>query len=379
MTRYTRVRLEPNGPFHFGGRGIGLEYSDSWLTADGLFSALCNVLAVQQGSAAVTDLLNSFVRAESKEAVPFRLTSLMPYAGKTYFLPYPMIGPPRVTGSDTLSNRKLFKGIHWLSQAVFQQVVSYQQPLGASQNEEPITIQSGSIWLTANEKQHLETFTAHDKKTDELKKGILWRNDIRPRVTVDRRASASAIYSVGGVYFNKTKDQHAGLYTVIEWLAANDTLRDQIQKAFAWLGETGLGGKRNSGFGVFSPAPEDLQTWNPGAATGDYFTTLAPYNPRASEQETIQSGSRYELILQRGWMSITGFQNVRRSSVRMIADGSLLHWPAQYEPLGRVVDVTPQKVKDAHGPAIFRYGLAFPVRVENAAVQGYDSQSRGAS
>ena len=44
MTRYTRVRLAPRGPFHFGGPRGGMEHSEVGLPADSLFSALCVTL-----------------------------------------------------------------------------------------------------------------------------------------------------------------------------------------------------------------------------------------------------------------------------------------------------------------------------------------------
>ena len=72
MTRYTRVRLAPRGPFHFGGRGVGMEHSEVGLPADSLFSALCVTLGESAGGAAVEALLARFPTAETagRGAVP---------------------------------------------------------------------------------------------------------------------------------------------------------------------------------------------------------------------------------------------------------------------------------------------------------------------
>ena len=98
MTRYTRVRLAPRGPFHFGGRGVGMEHSEVGLPADSLFSALCVTLGESAGGDAVEALLARFPTAETRAEAPFRLTSLMPYAGGVYFLPYPHDRPTEGDG-----------------------------------------------------------------------------------------------------------------------------------------------------------------------------------------------------------------------------------------------------------------------------------------
>lgn len=375
MTRYTRVRLEPGGPFHFGGRGIGLERSDISLPADSLFSALCSVLAQAAGADAVGALLRQFVEAEANGAAPpFRMTSLMPYAANVFLLPYPMIGPPLVTGAADLRTRKTFKKIAWVSDQVFGRLARYQTPTEALNGNAPVTIQSGAVWLNTAQRQDLLRFEARNSETREVQKSVLWRTDARPRVTVDRRTSASAYYAVGNTHFNRAGSDRAGLYTVIEWLAADETLRRQVRTAFELLGDVGIGGKRSNGLGVFAPQFDDLVTWAPGPTAGGFFTTLAPYNPRFSEQTVIGPGSHYEIDLRRGWLSLPGYTNTRRCSVRMIADGSVLRWPASGEPWGRLVNATPKKVQTAGGPTIYRYGLAFPVRIADAATAAVQDQ-----
>ena len=174
-------------------------------------------------------------------------------------------------------------------------------------------------------------------------------------------------------------DTHlAGLYTVIEWLNADDDTREQIRSAFLELGYDGIGGERSVGFGQFEVDWNDSETGVPGADQGSYFATLSPFYPKVSEKAVLSDGARYDITLQRGWLSLPGFQNVRRSSVRMLEDGSVLRWPAPADPVGSLADVTPQKVLDAAGPTIYRYGLAFPVRISDAAMQQVPEENREA-
>ena len=378
MTRYTRVRLAPRGPCHFGGRGVGMEHSEVGLPADSLFSALCVTLGESAGGAAVEALLAQFPKEGTPAAAPFRLTSLMPYAAGVYFLPYPMIGPPKVKGATDLHRRKDFKEIAWVSEAVFRQLARGEQPKSAVGDDgRPITIHGGKIWLTQAEADELKIFEARNPETHAVEKPILWRTDKRPRVTVDRMTSASAVYSTGTTEFNRAKktgpdreprEVTAGLYTVIEWLQADDALRDQIETAFKVLGAAGIGGERSSGYGQFEPTCEPLATWDVAAAAGNYFTTLAPYLPAAQERGVIGSGARYEIVLRRGWLSLAGHQNLRRGTARMIADGSVLCWPADREPLGTLADVTPGPLDGVSDRRIYRFGLAFPVRIADAAM-----------
>lgn len=371
MTRYTRVRLRPRGPFHFGGRGVGLEHSEVSFPADSLFSALCIAMAQRRGAGPVEALLAQFKSAETVDTTPFRLTSLMPYAGEVMLMPYPQIGLPNVPGAADLRTRKLFKDIEWVSQAVFNDLAQGQTPAAALEGDKPITIQGGKVWLTASEVDALHAFAPKNQDGSAKAMPALWTTWHRPRVTVDRTTSASAVYSVGSTLFHrygKAKDETAGLYTMVEWLAADGDNRRMIETAFEDLGYDGIGGKRSNGFGQFHPICTEVDSWEVGAGNGGYFTTLAPYHPRPKEQAVIGPGARYEIALRRGWLSLAGYTNVRRASVRMIAEGSVLCWPTDREPLGGMADVTPKKMEGTGAPTIFRYGLAFPVRIADAAM-----------
>jgi hypothetical protein len=67
-------------------------------------------------------------------------------------------------------------------------------------------------------------------------------------------------------------------------------------------------------------------------------------------------------------LGLQGYQNLRRASVRMIAEGSVLCRPSQGEPFGDLADVTPDALGAGH--RIYRYGLAFPVPVARDAMKG---------
>lgn len=371
MTGYTRVHLVPRGPFHFGGRGVGMEHSDVGLAADSLFSALCVTIAEDSGAAEIEALLHRFDRARSARP-PFRLTSLMPYAGPVHFLPYPLVGPPKTPAAADMRRRKKFKDIAWVSESVFRVLVrGLAVPDEALDRGAPVTLHGGKVWVTTAERQALAAFTARDPETGAEQEAVLWRTAQRPRVSVDRRSSASAVYSTGATLFNRHAGAAAGLYTTIEWLDATSAERDLVERTFRHLGETGIGGERSSGHGQFEPASEELARWDIGAERGSYFATLAPYLPPADEAAVLKPGSHYEIAIRRGWLSMAGYSNLRRGTVRMLADGSVLCWPEDTPPdavLGSIADVTPDRLQRETGRRVVRYGLAFPVRVDDAAM-----------
>jgi hypothetical protein len=234
--------------------------------------------------------------------------------------------------------------------------------------DRPITIHGGKVWLTQQEMTKLLDFEAFDPATQMPKSPVLWRSGPRTRVTVDRQSQAGAVFAIGSTHFNATKQEEAGLYTVIEWLDADTALKGLILNAFVRLGDAGIGGERNYGYGHFEPEIEAMDEWLISADSGGFFTTLAPYHPGPGERAVLGEGSRYAIVLRRGWLSLAGYQNLRRASVRMVGDGSVLRWSDDVEPFGDLVDVTPARLREESEITVFRYGLAFPIRVANDAV-----------
>ncbi|MEZ4864407.1 MAG: type III-A CRISPR-associated RAMP protein Csm4 [Caldilineaceae bacterium] len=364
--RYTRVKLWPRGPFHFGKRGVGLNETEIAMPADSFFSALCNAIHGLQGTAAVAEFIARFPSADrTEQAPPLRITSLMPFvepgAGLTpiYLLPMPLLHIP--IGKDPIGQRKQMKQIQWVSHAIFAQIISGHSLLTAPDKAEllenahdevrakPRTVQQGSVWLSRSEYNSL-----HDPETR------FWSVGIRPRVAVDRITGASAVYSSGSVNFAK----NAGLYLYIEWLAGVDVaVRQQVQAAITYLGDSGIGGERTYGYGQYSASFEDLQEMpiqQPSNAT--HVTTLSPFLPKPSERTVLMGDARYEIILRRGWLTLPGYSNLRRPTVRMVDVGAILSTESGVAPQGYLANATPQPLQNT-AYTIHRYGLCWPVAV----------------
>lgn len=380
---FTRVRLKPLGAFHFGKRGISMNETEIAMPADSFFSALCSALHDLMGREAVPEFLSHFpTTMDSPQQPPLRMTSLMPYIipqganqDQTVqhlpidLLPMPLLQLPFYS-KDAIGRRKELKRIQWVSAPIFEHII-HNRPLEGNaaivdhaddpEKMQPRTVQNGSVWVTASEYEIL--LNANQRSTDDATNIQLWSVATRPRVAVDRMSGASAIYSSGSVRFAP----NAGLYLLIEWLTDVDgSLRNQIEAAIEYLGDSGIGGQRTYGHGHFQPTFEHLQSApisEPQKAK--HITTLAPYLPKNNERAVLaHADARYEIILRRGWLTLPGYTNLRRPTVRMVNTGAILSADETARPTGCLIDATPKPLlADNTGIKIHRYGLCWPVGV----------------
>jgi CRISPR-associated protein Csm4 len=360
MVMITRVLLESDAPFHFGKRGVGLNETEVTLPADGLFSALCIAFQMVYGTDALTSLLARFPRDKGQaKTPPFRITSLMPTANSVDLLPMPQLRPKITTVG--LTARKQWKEIAWVSRHVFQKLIAGQD---LSDDEEvverrgaqnvPYTIQDGAVWLDYTAYRHFEGEST-----------VLWQTDIRPRVTVDRVSTASTAFSSGGLYFSRK--HKAGLYALIRWETEDAQLRQQVEQAWCALGESGIGGERSYGYGQFQPTFTNIAD-DLGTKDNPYFTTLSPYLPQPSERAVFDENARYEIVLRRGWMSTPGYSHLRRPTIRMVGTGAVLRQLSDPGAIGALANATPDILQGTESIRIYRYGLAWPVPVAEAAL-----------
>ena len=365
MATITRVGLDFRAPVHFGRRGVGLNETTVILPADSLFSALCTTLAALEGGERVTELLGRFplfAQAEGPPVPPFRITSLMPTANGIDLLPMPLLHPK--LARDSIATRKETKSIAWVSRAIFEKLIAGHDfaedddavDRQSGQEHRPYTVQGGDVSVTRKEQERLGG-----------KMAVLWEVATRPRVAVDRRTSASAAFSSGSVFFADSGRVHTGLYTLIRREPVDSDLTTLLESTFRALGDDGLGGERAYGLGHFQPEFSTV-TDIAGAPHGEYFTTLAPYLPQPQEYGVFSGAVRYSIALRRGWLSMPGYANLRRPTIRMVDTGAVLRMPESGSVAGSLADATPTIAQNAL--AIRRYGIAWPVPVSAAAIMG---------
>lgn len=322
MSKYVTYHLTFRSPIHLGRRGVGLEATEISIPADTLFSAICQTWRMFYGAASLTDFLAQYQNGE-----PFLLTSSFPFAGDVRFFPKPLID----LKVNTDDERKKLKKIRFLSERRFRQMVNGESMAFDSD----ALINDEQLWIHGDDRCPY----------------TVWRTDKRPRVTLDRQSSASEIWYLGGVKFY----EGCGL-----WFGAKfdtEETQTQIETILRVLGDTGIGGERSAGYGLFDLHNQPAES-EPERET-DRFVTLAPICPRDADEldMLIQGDVSYTLGERSGWIGSAEGSHLRRQQVWMFAEGSVLK--GNGSQVGRLVDLKP----DACPHPVWRYGYAWPIRI----------------
>ncbi|HEY73861.1 MAG: type III-A CRISPR-associated RAMP protein Csm4 [Anaerolineaceae bacterium 4572_32.1] len=375
MPQWTTYHLtpKPGAGFHFGLRGLEQESSASHCPSDTLFAALVATAANLNGDAGARAFTKPF-EDENREP-PWLLTSAFPRAGNLPLYPFPFV---RVELTEKPGQRKLFKNLRYVSPAIFARIIN-RQPLDEyadKEKEKGVFLQRGQVWLTVDEIDALpgawRELTPNDVKkrkgwrkwlTGEegrqwLREQKVWQSTPVDRVTVDRVASASAIYRIGRTVYAPG----CGLWFGAQWPDGIDTgAQTQLETLLSYLGDRGLGGERSVGYGQFTWETGALPNL-PGHAPDGPALTLARYLPRKEELPAVLQGddASYRLAAVAGWLNAPGHRAQRRRQVRVLTEGSVFQTSGA-GPWGRLADVCPD---GWNSHSIWRYGYACPVGVK---------------
>ncbi len=346
MTGMVAYYLRFRSPLHIGERGVGEEETREFVPADTLFSALCSMWRLLYGVPSLTDELLNRYGDSGRE--PFFLTSAFPFAGEVRFYPKPLRPP---THDEETAKR--WKSIRWVSERVLEQYrqgepISLEPMRDARRGERRLLLQAGAILIHPEEWDALKGFWDYER--DDL---CVYREAVVPRVTLDRITNASQIWHFGEVHFT----QGCGLWFGVQFGEAGFEAR--FSACLRLLGDTGLGGERGAGRGLFTA---ERRKWQLNEIPSPCrFLTLSPWLPANAEQRSWlrSANSAYELTLKRGWLGSPEGRNLRRKEVWMVAEGSLIDHPPEFR-IGQLVDLRPDQ---APHPA-YRYGYAFPIGVK---------------
>lgn len=337
--------LHFRAPLHIGERGIGQEETRDFVPADTLFSALCTLWSLLCGETSLVELLE---RYHDRGREPFFLTSAFPFAGTVRFYPKPLRPP-----DAHLEFARQWKSIRWVSERVFQAYLNGDpillKPAGNTPGESHcLLLQNGKILIHPDDWQAIQEFWNYE--VDDLQ---VYEIATVPRVTLDRISNASQIWQFGEVHFM----QGCGLWFGVVF--GEPGFQQSFEACLRLLGDTGLGGERNAGRGLFYCERREWTLQPPGNASR--FVTLSPWLPASPDQRLWlrAEGSAYELTLKRGWLGSPHASNLRRKEVWMVSEGSVMAHPPEF-PAGQLANLQPD---GAPHPA-YRYGYAFPVGVK---------------
>lgn len=336
MDSVTLYRLHPSGAFHLGERGVGLEETTEGYPSDSLFSSLCAALRDLDGSTAVDEFLAGF----QDESPPVVISSCFPWAGDVLLFPRPYWPPPV---SPPPERGKEARRLRYVSLGLLRAYL--RMDTAPPSWDDTVALQGGRVRCTAAETAGLPPTATSS----------IWEVHKAPRVTLDRVTSASEIYHCGRLWFSRG----CGLYFLAWWHRDRQRYQPLVERALDRLAESGIGGERSSGHGAFSWTAEDAPLADlPVARAGALALTLSLYLPTPAELQAgaLAPPASYDLRQRFGWMSSPDARNLRRKTVHMLADGSVINAPGPVA--GSLADVTPD-VPLPH--RVYRSGLAFLV------------------
>ena len=257
--------------------------------------------------------------------------------------------------------KKKIKKLQFVSAHLFQHIISGHLPEFSEAKPITITIKGEKVyavngekvWVNAEENKQLRAALrpSNESENEDI---TISETATRPRVTIGAQNAGSEIWHLQTLQFNKK----CGL-----WFAAdfdNDETKHKIETLLCVLGDNGIGGERNAGYGAFDFDTASIEI--PDAQGSNQFMTLSPICPKsADELANLRKGDvAYTLNPLTGWVSTTGIAT-RRKQVNMFAEGSVLNSCA--EPVGRLVDLKP----DHSAHPVYRYGYAWQVGIKGTS------------
>ena len=360
MSSYTTYNLTFRTGLHLG-RSIGsaqtgqlgLQKTEVYIPGDTLFSALCQTWTTFYGENALETFLARYTVDGTH--LPFRLTSAFPFAGDVRFFPKPLVR----LNIDERKDAKKAKNIQFVSYNVFKDLLNDKTPELDNQ-----LINGGKMWVDASEKEKLKTLlNSSEKDNKEAGDITVWKADSRPRVTLNRRSHESQIWHVQTLTFNK----NCGLWFAVQFDDPNDTQKaddkSKIDTLLSVLGDNGIGGERNAGYGLFEFTKEKKSIELDAADKGSQFVTLSPICPKNEEQLAglLDGNVNYSLKPCGGWGNSTGTA-FQRKKVMMFNEGSVL--TKTDGQVGRLVNGLEPDDNDACTHPVYRYGYAWPVGIK---------------
>jgi len=301
-------KIKPVASLHLGERETWQEGSGTFIHADTLFSAIfsafCLLFSQEQA-------LN-FVEMVKTSRV--RFSSAFPYWKGQLFWPIP---------KNQIPKSKEQYQLKFIETKGFERLLSGEmldQVLHSNPETIPATAEPYYPWF-------LETV---------------------PRISLDRirnkPAAESGLFHMGRV----TYADYAGLYFLFH--CDQDALLQQLKAALRLVADEGIGGDRSCGHGLFAQpefAVMDLAT--PDQTDGSYL--LSVFYPSKEDPVADFANGFYDLVERKGYIYSPMGKSLRRSSVRMVAEGAILPGGDWH---GDVVDLQPQNLPFPH--PVYRYG-----------------------
>jgi len=329
---YVLYALSFDSPVHFGQTENGGSLVDTGAAyrSDQLFSALYMELAREDDKKELTWLM------EKTGTGALRFSSLFPWQEQgdeiAYYLPRPLLRMPRNTTGEQESYQKVCRGSTQRKRA---KKLKY--------------LRASSLISYLHKEQAGETWDEYPSFGESA-----------VNIRVNCRGEEPRPYFVGAFSFRRG----AGLYLIAR--VEKEEEADRFAEVLEWLGYSGIGGKRSSGYGKFHLADDPLFLYDEGMYKDDsalyamLMNEQAPWQMTVSTvlpaEEALPDFSRSYYRLQRiGGFVTSAKMGEKKASVTMLDAGSCFpkRFPGQMAMLG-----------SSEGHPVYRYGYGLFLGVE---------------
>ncbi len=343
--KYLGIKLKPKSSLHLGQRENWLEGSLPFIHSDTLFSALCHCYLLLYGS--LDDFLKKFLSDHPNAVPPFLISSAFPYRGNDLFFPLPA---NQVFPADLdLELLKKLKKIKYVNFNLLRRLLDGEKLYNLiDEIETSIELKTVPPIQQKSQKEQ-RSQTALEEQLDQPDE--IYKVEDVPRIALNPLTNHP-----GENYFHfgqVTYSSDCGLFLLVK---LNDPAWENTLKAlFRLLADEGIGGDRTCGKGLFYQpeffVPEIQEIDNP-----DGLYALSVYFPRPSELSGLEK-SFYELEERKGYVFSPANRSLRRRSIRVLKEGSVLL--NNVKRVGSLADVTPETPLLPH--RVYRYGYLFPL------------------
>ena len=319
-------KLKFRSPLHISSDPMSLGAPEIFLHSDTLFSALLN------------SFVNLYPADESfVKNPPFVISSAFPFYKDTLFIKKPYVRLP-IKQEVFEHNRKKVKKTAFISLALFEELASGRE-------------------ITISEENFLDGGFLSDSIINEK----IYTVQERPRSSVARNNSKTDIFYTTAVHFS----EHAGLYFFASF--ENENIKKQFDSALYLLGDTGIGGNRSNGYGLFNVL--NVEKFENPFTSGDYSVALSLYHPKKEEVENgILEDAHFSVTSRQSWIFAGSAEPYRSKRVKMFEEGSVF---SGCSAEGDVVDITPAIVENIHifNHRIYRFGKLFKFCLPEKALE----------
>ncbi len=378
-------KLKFKSGFHIDSYGNqSYSKSDNFIHSDTLSSALLSVWALRYPEN-IEQTLNS---------PPYLLSSAFPFYKNIFFLPIPkgrnLVKENGFTEEQKEESiqRKELKKVQFIPADLWVHLLSdsdYFLNFKKDKNENHFLYSieeqynfMSEFLIPKNLFQKKEKESVGDEQeVFNEKNHTIWSTEENIRVSINRQDNQSEdgqLFSFSRAYLK----QSGGLYFLACFTGENQ--QKEFEEILAILGDTGLGGDKNCGHGLFEVCKEEkspvsllynkqLELWT--VQTSDKsedhqklssLCSLSLFCPNESEQKQMSwmesedksKRANYELKNRGGWIHNT---SLRRKTLFMFMEGSQFIKPKDMNLKGKIFDVSPDISQLDH--KVFRDGRGF--------------------